>query len=54
MAEIELHLRLSSDGHLAVIHDPTLERTGSGDKPGPPRVVSETSLAELSLDPPMG
>jgi len=47
VAEIELDVRRSSDGHLVVIHDPTLERTSRDSGPGRPRVVARMSLAEL-------
>ena len=39
---IELDIRLTADGELAVVHDPTLERVW-----GLPQAVAETTLAEV-------
>lgn len=39
---IELDIRLTADGELAVVHDPTFERVW-----GLPRAVAETSLADV-------
>lgn len=39
---IELDIRLTSDGELAVLHDPTLERVW-----GLPRAVAESALADV-------